>query len=127
MVINWDLSPSSATNTTPKADECGGEHSPTTFRRVADGRNANGRRTFGRRSRPPLPRLAGRAVRQYVDTAIGGYSPSLTGQTITTTPPGRQSAAQFRAAVSRVSAAELRALKTVMRQGAWPRSRCRDG
>ena len=62
-----------------EADQYGGEHWMTTFRRVADGPKC---------SRPVrhsveglahrLMRFAGRALRQYVDTTIGGYSPSLT-------------------------------------------------
>ena len=77
IVINCDLSPSSATKTTPRLMSVAVSMSDLSTRRPAP--QSRGHRTSGRRSRPPLPRFAGRArVRQRVDTTIVGYSPSLT-------------------------------------------------
>jgi hypothetical protein len=77
MVISCDLSPSSATNTTERLTSVAvgiGYDLSTRPRR------ANYSCPVRLRSKvsPTALRFVGRAVRQYVDTTIGGYSFSLT-------------------------------------------------
>jgi hypothetical protein len=73
-----------------QADECGGEHGDDLSTRR---RRANCSRPARLRSKvsPTALRFAGRAVRQYVDSTIGGYSPSLTSSTIATVEQARRS------------------------------------
>ena len=84
----------------PEADENCGEHGHDLSTRRPGAPLAQSHRTSGRRSRPPnvSVRFAGRAARQYVDTTIGGYSPSLMGFTLSTRAGCRQSTSGVRAA-----------------------------
>src|SRR6185503_16401310 len=119
MVISCDLSPSSATNTTERLTSAAVSMG-TTFRHVADGPIAHDPSDFGRRSRPPLCGSPA-GLRQYVDSTIGGYSPSLTLSTITAISRGRHLARQVREPESSIPVDESNRSKTLMPQAAWPR------
>ena len=82
MVISCDLSPSSATNTTARLTRVAVsiDDDLSTRRRRVEMLTARQASVEGLAHR--LLRFAGRALRQYVDTTIGGYSPSLTTPTI---------------------------------------------
>src|SRR4051812_21630131 len=77
MVISCDLSPSSARNTTPRLTRAAVN---MTKPFDASSERANYSRRIGHSVEGlahRFTRFAGRALRQYVDTTIGGYSPSL--------------------------------------------------
>src|ERR1700712_4359887 len=118
MVRSCDLSPSSARNTTPRLSSVAASMAGDLSTPV---RQPRGHRTSveGLTHRPNgSVRRPG--LRQYVDTTIWGYSPSLTKSRLATLFGGRQPAREVRIPV-------LKGLNFLMRQAASPELRCRDG
>src|ERR1700751_5907815 len=118
MDINCDLSPSSATKTTPRLISAAVSMSDLSTRCPAAQTRGN---------RHPVEGLAHRGggspagrVGQYVDTTIGGYSPSLSPPTIVTEGDDIQAAGEVRLPVSIAS-------NLLMPQAAWQEWRYRDG
>ena len=97
-MISWDLSPSSATNTTARLTRIK-VNTGQTFRRSADRSiRVTGQALAEGLAHHTLCRSVVRrpGLRQYVDSTIGGYSPSLTQPMLVGDPRNRYQELRFR-------------------------------